>query len=299
MLGAPAAFAEFARSMRERPLQVCLLLSFLVHAALFSFIKVEGRAAQGRNVRTVLVRILRLETAPAAAAASAVAPPLVTAGMAVQPSPAIRPSFPAAGSRPAIADPPPLPPAFPSLPEPSLPASPATAMSAEAGAGMVGAAPAVDAAPQPVALAVADGGGPGSPTAAEAARPATEGAAAPSPPGGAGDVPPGGTLTASGASSGGGRNREGLPPGEQLAALRRRIDACKMYPRLAVRNGWQGEVVVELLIGGGGRLEDVRLVRGSGYVLLDEATLVAVKRAAPYPPLEGRVTVPVDYRLTP
>jgi len=82
-----------------------------------------------------------------------------------------------------------------------------------------------------------------------------------------------------------------------LSEIRRRIEAKKNYPRLARKNGWEGRVIVELELGGSGELEGVRLLRQSGFPLLDRATLTAVREAEPYPPLAGKVRVPVAYRL--
>ena len=64
-----------------------------------------------------------------------------------------------------------------------------------------------------------------------------------------------------------------------------------------MRNGWEGRVLVELSLARGGALEDVQIVDASGYRVLDSATVRAVRSAAPYPPLEGKVRVPVTYRL--
>jgi protein TonB len=108
---------------------------------------------------------------------------------------------------------------------------------------------------------------------------------------------------------GGGRPGEGGPeeagsgtqtPGPQeLAALRSRIDSRKVYPPIAIRNGWEGLVLVEMRLEGDGRLSAVRLLQGSGYAVLDEATLRAVRLASPFPPVARVVTVPVEYRLIP
>lgn len=77
-----------------------------------------------------------------------------------------------------------------------------------------------------------------------------------------------------------------------------------IYPRLARRMGWEGQVGLKLHIDGDGSLEDVRVVRSSGYKVLDENARSTLNRI-------GRITVagnmyiePVDteievlYRLT-
>jgi protein TonB len=81
--------------------------------------------------------------------------------------------------------------------------------------------------------------------------------------------------------------------------VRRRIDAHKVYPRIAVRNGWEGRVLVEMRLEGDGSLAAVRLLQGSGFTVLDEATITAVRRASPFPPVARILTVPVEYRLVP
>jgi protein TonB len=89
------------------------------------------------------------------------------------------------------------------------------------------------------------------------------------------------------------------PGPRDLAAIRRRIEARKVYPQIAVRNGWEGRVLVEMHLEGDGSLAAVRLLQGSGYEVLDEATLTAVRRASPFPPVARVLTVPVEYRLVP
>jgi len=90
--------------------------------------------------------------------------------------------------------------------------------------------------------------------------------------------------------------RQGPGP-RDVAAVRRRIDAHKVYPQVAVRNGWEGRVLVEMHLEGDGSLAAVRLLEGSGYPVLDDATITAVRRASPFPPVARVLTVPVEYRL--
>lgn len=85
---------------------------------------------------------------------------------------------------------------------------------------------------------------------------------------------------------------------EMLSEIRRRIESRKSYPRLARRNGWEGIVLVELNLEGDGALRAVRVIEPSAHSLLDQATLAAVRRAGPFPPLPGRVRVPVSYSLS-
>jgi len=90
-----------------------------------------------------------------------------------------------------------------------------------------------------------------------------------------------------------------VPPVDPLAEIRRRIETHKSYPGLARRKGWEGDVVVELQLDGGGGVRDVKVIEKSGHGILDRATLATIWKAGPYPPLPGRVRVPVSYRLAP
>lgn len=114
----------------------------------------------------------------------------------------------------------------------------------------------------------------------------------------------------SGVSRGGSSGRLDISPSTSAAGrerdfrsaileIRERIESKKTYPLLARRRGWEGEVLVEIVLGGAGELEGLRLLRYSGFPLLDRATLTAVRAAVPFPPVPGRVKIPVSYRLVP
>jgi protein TonB len=118
----------------------------------------------------------------------------------------------------------------------------------------------------------------------------------------------GGQELALSSGQGGAAARTGAPggsPGQKgsgprdLADIRRRIDRQKVYPSIAIRNRWEGDVLVEMHLEVDGRLAAVRLLKGSGYAVLDEATITAVRRASPFPPIARRLEVPVEYRLVP
>lgn len=82
-----------------------------------------------------------------------------------------------------------------------------------------------------------------------------------------------------------------------LQLLRRRIEGAKQYPLQARRLGMEGTVEVEFRIAWDGSAEAVTVVKSSGYPLLDEASVDAIKRAAPLPVVHGRIRVPISYRL--
>lgn len=86
-------------------------------------------------------------------------------------------------------------------------------------------------------------------------------------------------------------------PAHLLALIRSRILAARRYPDLARRKGWQGRAAVRFRIDGEGRPDYLELVESSGFTVLDKASLKAVDGGAPYPPVEGWITVPIVFRL--
>jgi len=77
----------------------------------------------------------------------------------------------------------------------------------------------------------------------------------------------------------------------------------KRYPRLAQQRGWQGEVILHVVVDASGRLLDVSVERSSGFEALDREALEMVRRAAPFPFANGMkkedvsMSLPVVFRL--
>jgi TonB family protein len=59
----------------------------------------------------------------------------------------------------------------------------------------------------------------------------------------------------------------------------------------------EGTVHVEFRIARDGSVEGVKVAKSSGYPLLDEASVQAIKRAAPLPIVPGKIRVPISYLL--
>ncbi len=70
-----------------------------------------------------------------------------------------------------------------------------------------------------------------------------------------------------------------------MRMLRERIEDIWKYPREAARQGLSGDLYMKFSIGRDGKLEEVKLLRTSGYRALDEAAMKAVKNAGPFWPL--------------
>lgn len=69
-----------------------------------------------------------------------------------------------------------------------------------------------------------------------------------------------------------------------FARIKRQIELAWNYPYEAQRKGMTGELTLRFQISRDGNLMNVRLINSSGYNILDEAALQAVKSAAPYYP---------------
>jgi protein TonB len=75
------------------------------------------------------------------------------------------------------------------------------------------------------------------------------------------------------------------------------------YPEFARRKGWEGRVVVRVSVDANGRPTQTAISKGSGYGVLDQAALQAVKtwrfrpRTLGGVPMAGTVDVPVNFSL--
>jgi protein TonB len=100
----------------------------------------------------------------------------------------------------------------------------------------------------------------------------------------------------------GAKARAGGGPTEPLAL--RSGNAPPVYPEPARRRGWEGRVVLRVLVDVTGLPTDVAVGTSSGYRMLDDAAIAAVRRWRFEParfagvPVIASVNVPVTFRLT-
>ena len=86
-------------------------------------------------------------------------------------------------------------------------------------------------------------------------------------------------------------------------SLRRRLAEVKRYPSAARLNGWEGKVLLRVVIRADGHLSEVKVHRSSGYESLDNAAMEAIRLVCPLhlqQPLstsELAVYVPIVYSL--
>ncbi len=81
------------------------------------------------------------------------------------------------------------------------------------------------------------------------------------------------------------------------------INPSPEYPALARRRGYEGLVFLEVLVDRKGKVIDLKIAQSSGFTILDQAALQAVKKWLFKPaqrgpePIEDRVKVPIRFQL--
>ncbi len=84
---------------------------------------------------------------------------------------------------------------------------------------------------------------------------------------------------------------------KKLAQIHAGIQASLVYPPMARIKGISGTVKVRFDVTSSGQPTAIQVVTSSGFPILDEAAVQTVKKAAPYPPIEPTVKVPVVFEL--
>ncbi|HUQ11033.1 MAG TPA: energy transducer TonB [Steroidobacteraceae bacterium] len=75
------------------------------------------------------------------------------------------------------------------------------------------------------------------------------------------------------------------------------------YPAQAVRQGWQGTVILRVRVLANGAADSIEVLKTSGKKLLDDAAIATVQRWSFAPstrggePIEGFATVPIEFKL--
>jgi protein TonB len=82
-----------------------------------------------------------------------------------------------------------------------------------------------------------------------------------------------------------------------IAKIRKSIERVKIYPVLARKRGIEGTVHIGFRITPQGEPRGIKIIKGSGFRILDQATMDIVKRAAPFPHINAPVEVPVVFTL--
>lgn len=76
-----------------------------------------------------------------------------------------------------------------------------------------------------------------------------------------------------------------------LLNMKQKIELYWEYPDLAARNGWQGNLKINFRINKDGAVSDIELAKSSGYPMLDDAAITAIRLASPFPPFPGNFEI--------
>jgi len=82
-----------------------------------------------------------------------------------------------------------------------------------------------------------------------------------------------------------------------LGAIRSAIERAKGYPLLAREKGVEGTVLVSFTIDGKGLSKDIKIIKSSGYQILDEEVPRMLRRASPFPRFKGEIVIPITFKL--
>ncbi len=91
---------------------------------------------------------------------------------------------------------------------------------------------------------------------------------------------------------GGSKNNKGL-----YALIRSAIERAKSYPLLARKRGMEGTVLVSFKIDRKGFPGDIKIIKSSGYQILDEEVPKMLRKASPLPELSGEIVIPITFKL--
>ncbi|SEM67215.1 outer membrane transport energization protein TonB [Syntrophus gentianae] len=86
---------------------------------------------------------------------------------------------------------------------------------------------------------------------------------------------------------------------EHFAYIRDLILKNLSYPPMARKGGWQGKVKVSFIVREDGRVEGIRIVESSGYLVLDRNVVETIREVQPFPkpPVRAELVIPVTYAL--
>ncbi len=87
---------------------------------------------------------------------------------------------------------------------------------------------------------------------------------------------------------------------DHLATIREVLVKYRKFPSQAVRLRQEGSVRISFRLKHDGEVDDIRIVDGSGFPILDEDAIALIRKTAEYfpkPPKPVRITVPLNYTL--
>lgn len=112
----------------------------------------------------------------------------------------------------------------------------------------------------------------------------------------------GSSVSSQGSGGGSGNSAEKLRSkylAEHFAYIQRIINDNIVYPDRAKRMRWTGRCVVEFIIMENGRTKNIRILKSTGYELLDDNVEETIKKVEPFPkpPVSAILKIPITYGL--
>jgi len=86
--------------------------------------------------------------------------------------------------------------------------------------------------------------------------------------------------------------------GSFYALIRAAIEKAKTYPLIARKRGVEGTVLVSFRIDVKGLPQNVMIVKSSGYQILDDEVQKMLRKASPFPELNGEIVIPITFKLS-
>jgi len=72
-------------------------------------------------------------------------------------------------------------------------------------------------------------------------------------------------------------------------AVKEKIEDCRRYPYWARKQGFEGTVHLKFTILSTGAVKDIKIIKSSGFNILDKEAISTVKRASPFPPIPKKI----------
>lgn len=71
--------------------------------------------------------------------------------------------------------------------------------------------------------------------------------------------------------------------------VKQKIESCRRYPTWAKRQGIEGVSCLVFSLLSNGIVQDIKLIKSSGFDILDEEAISTVKRASPFKPIPEKI----------
>jgi protein TonB len=86
---------------------------------------------------------------------------------------------------------------------------------------------------------------------------------------------------------------------EHFQYIKEMIQQKITYPHVAKRFGWTGKVTVSFIVLENGRADNIKVLKSSGYNLLDRNVIETIKFVSPFPkpPVKAELRMPITYQL--